>query len=351
MSDKKLTAILSKARPLLCLQLATLLLSVVCATLWVDAQGDIPTSQTSRVDLEPIQHCSLLSPADGHLYNQIYIQRVADQPGFSIDAHEVTNAQFAAFVAATDYLTVAEQQLNPADYPGIEPARLVPGSAVFSAPKTLVGDDIHQWWKFVAGASWQHPLGPGSDIEGREHYPVVHIAYQDALAYAEWARRELPTEQQWQLAASSGESPTRSVWHQSPTGEASANIWHGNFPLANTADDGFAGVAPVGCFPASVAGLHDMIGNTWEWVVDPYQAVQKRVPRISQQAESATSPNTLGRNSAGDSELGLIKGGSFLCSGDFCANYTPEARMPQERSMSSNHLGFRTVSRSRTTRQ
>ncbi len=240
-------------------------------------------------------------------------------PAFRMSATEVTNAQFSAFVRATGYRTVAERAPRPQDYPGVPRRLLVPGSAVFTPPGQ-VGDpsDISQWWSFTPGANWRHPTGPDSDLRGRENHPVVHIAYDDALAYAQWRRQALPTEDQWELAARGGLNGRRYAWGDDlvPDGRHSANVWQGTFPLVDTGEDGFRGLGPVGCFEANAFGLHDMIGNVWEWT-------------------SSTDPRAPGTR--------LIKGGSFLCAPNHCARYRPAARQNGDPSLGASHIGFRTV--------
>lgn len=327
------------------------------ATLFI-AFGTLLGSALARIDIQKIttsasatvaavnQSCAALDVSAGHQHNQIHLQapkqhrQVANNSHdeFSIDSHEVTNAQFAEFITATGYQTIAERQPLSSDYPDIEPELLVPGSAVFIAPDVVQGDSINQWWQFVPGANWRQPQGPGSHIKDRQQHPVVHIAYADALAYASWRGRALPSEAQWQLAAAYAESADRSVWHETANGRPAANIWNGLFPIRNTGSDGFAGLAPVGCFPASAAGLHDMIGNVWEWVSDPYTEQPQRIARL------LDTPVTTSAQPTAAVPMGTIKGGSFLCSANFCMNYRPEARLAQDTSMGTDHLGFRTVS-------
>lgn len=242
-------------------------------------------------------------------------RRAVTVAGFQMDRYEVANAQFAEFIAATGYVTVAERTPAANQHPEIDPAKLVAGSAVFAAPQEAA--QATGWWHFVPGANWRAPLGPGSSITGKDRLPVVHIAYEDAHAYAQWRGRRLPTEAEWERAASAGRE-SRFVWGRelAPDGRWRANIWQGGFPLENTGADGFIDVAPVGCFDANDYGLYDMIGNVWEWTADVY---------------------------AGRPELGVIKGGSYLCAENFCARYRAAARQPLEHDFSASHVGFRTV--------
>ena len=226
--------------------------------------------------------------------------------GFSILTHEVTNDQFAKFVAATGYITDAENSMHRGG-PGA-------GSAVFTMPSetTQIAGD----WKLIAGATWRAPNGPGSNIKKMGSYPVVHISHADAKAYAIWAGGRLPSEIEWEYAATLGLNDSKNATSNAyaPTGKPIANTWQGIFPIIDQARDGFSGPSPVGCFTADKAGLYDMIGNVWEWTDTPYG--------------SATH---------------TVKGGSYLCSENFCMRYRPAARQPQETDFSSNHIGFRII--------
>ena len=231
--------------------------------------------------------------------------------GFWIDTHEVTNAQFAAFVKATGYKTISER--DPPKLPGAPPEMLVPGSAVFNIPS----DDDPRWWRWVVGAHWRHPSGPKETIVGRDNEPVVQIAYQDAEAYARWAGKELPSEAQWEYAARGG-----AVALPEPVdakGKPQANYYQGVFPVKNLNTDGYIGRAPVGCFKPNGYGLYDMIGNVWEWT------------RSSGSRADASEP------------VNIIKGGSYLCAANYCARYRPAARQFQERGLGTDHIGFRLV--------
>lgn len=220
---------------------------------------------------------------------------------FWIDRHEVTNRQFAAFVQATGYRTAAERE---------------GGSAIFVQPTEPVGlDNAGAWWRYRKGADWRHPQGPGSDISGREDWPVIHVDYEDASAYARWAGGALPSEAQWERAARGDQTAGRDPrsWAYEGDSHPIANSWQGVFPIRDTGGDGYVGLAPVGCFPANSFGLRDMVGNVWEWTSEQ-------------------------RNGGG-----LIKGGSYLCAMNYCANFRPAAFQAQELDLGTSHIGFRTI--------
>lgn len=247
---------------------------------------------------------------------------------FDIDRHEVTNAQFARFVAQTGYVTVAERPVDPTAYPGLPAGALQPGSAVFQfQDRAFDPGNPASWWVFVPGASWKHPLGPGSDLKGLEHHPVVHVALEDAQAYARWAGRRLPTEVEWEWAARAARADA-----PNPTLQPSeANTWQGEFPRANTSKDGFTATAPIACFQPNPLGLHDMIGNVWEWTSDPY-----RLDRTAT-GQSGFDPHQPGV------PVGVIKGGSYLCAPNYCMRYRPGARHAQDVTLGTSHIGFRTA--------
>ena len=255
--------------------------------------------------------------------------------GFWIDRYEVTNARFGEFVRATGYVTVAERRPDPDDFPDIDPALLQPGSVVFTMPTGPAGR-LTQWWRFVPGASWREPDGPGSSIEGRDDHPVVHITYQDARAFADWLGHDLPTEAQWEFAARGGLDKAPFAWGNEylVDGKHQANTWQGVFPVMNDNEDNFPATAPVGCFPANGYGLYDMIGNVWEWVDDWY------FPVNSHQAPAGTTGHDPRQPGV---PVKVIKGGSYLCAENYCRRYRPAARHPQETTLGAAHIGFRTV--------
>lgn len=241
--------------------------------------------------------------------------------GFGIDRHEVTNRQFAAFVAATGHVTRAEREGR---------------SVVFDPPGgNEVPVDPARWWKIVAGADWRHPEGPDSDLNGRGELPVVHVSYADARAYAEWAGRALPSEEQFEYAARAGSAET-----MDQPGADSANTWQGRFPVRNDGDDGHARLAPVGCYKPNAFGLNDMIGNVWEWTGSWYLPTRGVIT-----GPGGTPGNPSFDPTQPDARARVIKGGSFLCAPNYCARYRPAARHAQDELSGASHLGFRTVSR------
>jgi formylglycine-generating enzyme required for sulfatase activity len=267
--------------------------------------------------------------------------------GFWMDATEVTNQQFAAFVKATGYVTVAERAPRAEEFPGAPPENLVAGAVVFSPPHHPVPLNDHlQWWSYVKGASWRHPLGPGSSIEGKERYPVVHLAYDDAMAYATWAGKRLPTEAEWEFAARGGLSGQVYPWGNEfrKDGRWMANSHQGHFPDSDTGDDRFAGIAPVAQFPPNDYGLYDVAGNVWEWVSDWYRpdsyaqlAAAGGVARNPQGPASSFDPVEPNEKKR------VQRGGSFLCTDQYCSRYMVGTRGKGDVNTGTNHLGFRAV--------
>lgn len=262
---------------------------------------------------------------------------------FYIDAAPVTNRQFAVFVAQTGYITLAERPLDPAQFPGVDEALLVPGSIVFDPPAHPVSTrDERQWWTYVPGAYWRQPEGPQSSIDDRLDHPAVHIAWSDAVAYADWAGKRLPTEAEWEYAARGGLQGQEFTWgdEAQPEGMHMANVFQGHFPHQNLAEDGHHATSPVGSFPANGYGLVDMSGNVWEWVSDWYSPVE--YGRRVRSGESVQNPQGPEPSQA---YMGykVQKGGSFLCTDQYCARFRPGARGRGDPESTSNHIGFRLV--------
>ncbi|MDQ0463709.1 formylglycine-generating enzyme required for sulfatase activity [Caulobacter ginsengisoli] len=265
--------------------------------------------------------------------------RVGD---FWIDRTEVTNADFARFVAATGYVTQAERPLDPAAYPGLTKEQRRPSSLVFVPnPKADLSNPA-DWWRVIQGANWRHPQGPGSDLKGRDSFPVVQVSWADAKAYAKWLGRDLPTEAEWEYASRGGLDGAAYSWGQTydKAGKPMANIWQGVFPAFDSGGDGYkAQTAPAGCYPANGYGLFDMAGNVWEWTNDWY------APGLN----PADGDDPQGPSDALDpaNRSHVIKGGSFLCADNYCYRYRPAAREVGPPDTGSSHVGFRTVLRVR----
>jgi sulfatase modifying factor 1 len=287
----------------------------------------------------------------------------AEVAAFDLDRHPVTNRQFAAFVAATGYLTVAERSLDGTEYSHLSVAERAAGSLVFRATSGPVDlRNWRAWWAWQPGASWRHPFGPDSDLTGRDDHPVVQVCFTDASAYAAWAGKRLPTEAEWERAARGGVDGRDYAWGDElhPNGAVLANSWQGSFPYRNTGAAGFVGTSPVGSFPANDFGLVDMIGNVWEWTSSPFTPDHR--------ARRAAAANLLGpavesvagsgggcgdgcqcgpsdSRSAGavpDSSVSRVtKGGSHLCAPEYCQRYRPAARSPQTEDSATTHIGFR----------
>lgn len=266
--------------------------------------------------------------------------------GFWMDATELTNAEFARFVRATKYVTVAERTPTKEEFPGVPLDKLVAGSAVFTATTAAVEvNDLMQWWRYQEGANWRHPQGPGSGLEGKENFPVVHLAYEDTVAYARWAEKRLPTEAEWEFAARGGLSGKIYAWGDElyPNGEAMANTYQGKFPVTDVGQDGFIGLAPVGSFAPNGYGLYDVAGNVWEWVSDWYRA-----DYYAHLAVSGVAKNPKGPASSHDpDEPGVQKrvhrGGSYLCTDAYCTRYMVGTRGKGEVGSATDHLGVRFV--------
>jgi formylglycine-generating enzyme len=258
--------------------------------------------------------------------------------GFWMDPHPVTNAQFRQFASATGYVTLSERQPDRAQYPDADPSLLVPGSLVFRKPDRSVDlRDYRAWWEYVPGADWRHPEGPAITIADRDDHPVVHVAYEDACAYAAWAGKELPTEPEWEFAARGGLDGATYAWGDevTPQGRAMANTWQGRFPWENLAEDGYEGTSPVNAFPPNGYGLQDMIGNVWEWTASAFTTSQAGVKK------ACCTPGDPG----GQAQRRVVKGGSHLCAPNYCLRYRPAARQGEAIDTSACHIGFRCIVR------
>jgi len=299
-----------------------------------------------------IQAGGFLMGSEGFYPEEAPVREVAVD-AFAIDRGPVTVAQFAEFVEATGYVTVAERPPSATQYPDADPSLLVEGSIVFHpTPGPVPLNDPGQWWAYVPGASWRRPWGPESDNSERPEHPVTHVAFEDAEAYAAWAGKRLPSEAEWEYAARGGRDGSAFAWgdQEQPNGELMANFWQGEFPWRNTGAKRWRGTSPVGLFPANGYGLHDVTGNVWEWTTD-YFALR------GAGADTPESPCCASANPRIDSPEGsfdsgrpgahiprrVIKGGSHLCAPSYCLRYRPAARQPEAIDTSTSHIGFRCV--------
>jgi sulfatase modifying factor 1 len=290
--------------------------------------------------------------SDKHYPEEAPVHRVAVS-GFWIDRTPLTNRQFKTFVRATGHVTIAEISPDPKNYPGALPHMLYAGSLVFTPPGHPVDlKNWGEWWSFMKGANWRHPYGPKSNIQGLDNHPVVHVAFADALAYAKWAGKDLPTEAEWEFAARGGLDGAEFAWGDdfTPGGQHRANTWQGNFPHENKCEDGFDRTSPVMAFPANGYGVYDMIGNVWEWTADWWSAEHEA---------GVAKPCCVPQNPRGGREDGsydacqpqikiprkVIKGGSHLCAPNYCRRYRPAARHAQPVDTSTSHVGFRCIIR------
>ena len=277
--------------------------------------------------------------------------------GFYIDKYTVTNGDYKRFVDETGYITVAERPLKAEDYPGAKPELLVPGALVFQKSQGPVDlSSYFNWWAWVPGANWKHPKGPGSSINHLKNHPVVHIAYEDAEAYAKWMGKELPTEAEWEFAARGGLEGKNFTWGDDDVQLTNpmANSWQGEFPWQNLLIDKYEGTSPVGSFAPNGYGLYDMAGNVWEWTYDWY--LRDLTSKEAEQHKSCCTPSINPRVHSPEGSFDecqpnikiprkVIKGGSHLCAPNYCLRYRPAARQPQMIDTGMNHLGFRCIVR------
>jgi formylglycine-generating enzyme len=336
-------------------------------------KNELPTREASTRDQVPLPQNSMpsLPPGPPPDPNMVWIpggtfrmgsdaHYIEERPthsvsvdGFWMDRYPVINERFQRFVTGTGFTTFAEIPPDPADYPGALPDMLYAGSLVFVQPRGRV--DLHgpvTWWQYLRGANWYHPQGPGSSLEGLEQNPVVHVSYGDAEAFARWEGKTLPTEAEWEFAARGGLRGAAYAWGDEflPGGQYMANSWQGEFPWQNLALDGYAGTSPVGSFPPNGYGLHDMIGNVWEWTSDWYEA---RHPADAAKACCAPRNPRGGREEQSydlrQPEIRIprkvLKGGSHLCAPNYCRRYRPAARFPEPIDTSTCHVGFRCIVR------
>ena len=327
-----------------------LLLFAAAGALWA-CSSEVPESpaRPSLLDFATTRTCT--PPPDNAVWidggsfimgsNAVYAEegpeRETTVEGFWMDPHEVTNRQFAEFVAATAYVTIAEKEVDP-DVFGvpveqIPPHMLEPGSAVFTPPQRP-SRNYADWWEYVPGANWKRPYGPDGPV-ARPDQPVVHLGWEDMAAYAEWRGGRIPTEAEWEFAASAGAAK-----YTEQPGSELANSWQGIFPVANEASDGFKGIAPVGCFRPNAFGLHDMVGNVWEVTADLYQPGHNPDDSHNPQGPRE-NPEYNAANSA--MPYRVMKGGSYLCAPNYCQRYRPESRQGRDPGMGASNVGFRLV--------
>jgi formylglycine-generating enzyme len=306
---------------------------------WIPG-GEFSMGAQDPPDMEHDQ-VGMLATHDSRPVHRVYVD------GFWMDKTDVTNGEFAKFVVATHYVTEAERTPKAEDFPGAPPENLVAGSVVFAPPDHPVSlNDYMQWWTYIKGANWRHPNGPGSDIKGKENYPVVEVSYDDAQAYAKWAGKRLPTEAEWEFAARGGLTGKPFVWGDTfrPNNKYMANTFQGHFPDKNTDDDGYAATSPVTRFPTNGYGLYDMAGNVWQWTSDWYRPdYYRQLADSGKVARNPTGPDSSFDPSERGVDKRVMRGGSFLCTDQYCSRYMVGTRGKGEASTGTNHLGFRCV--------
>ena len=305
---------------------------------WIPG-GEFSMGAQDPPDMNPV---AMQAAADSRPIHRVYVD------GFFMDKTDVTNAQFAEFVKATGYVTIAEKTPTAEEFPGAPPENLVAGGVVFTPPAQPVPLNNHfQWWSYVKGANWRHPSGPTSSINGKDNYPVVQVAYPDAEAYAKWAHKRLPTEAEWEFAARGGLAGKPYVWGEKfrPDGKWMANTFQGHFPDKNTATDGFAGVSPVTQFAPNGYGLYDMAGNVWQWTTDWYRPdYYSQLAQAGGVARNPKGPDSPFDPAEPNDKKKVHRGGSFLCTDQYCSRYMVGTRGKGEITTGTNHLGFRCIS-------
>jgi formylglycine-generating enzyme len=304
---------------------------------WIPG-GEFSMGANDPPDMDDV---GMKATADARPIHRVYVD------GFYMDKTDVTNAEFAKFVKATGYVTVAEKAPRAEDYPGAPPENLVAGSVVFSPPDHPVPlNDHFQWWSYVKGANWRHPSGPKSSIQGKGNYPVVQVAYEDAQAYAKWAGKRLPTESEWEFAARGGQTGKPFVWGEKfrPDGKWMANTHQGHFPNTDTGADGYVGLSPVAHYAANPYGLYDMAGNVWQWTSDWYRPdYYKELAAAGTVARNPQGPDHPFDPTEPKEPKKVHRGGSYLCTDQYCSRYIVGTRGKGEVSTGTNHLGFRCV--------
>jgi len=304
---------------------------------WIPG-GEFSMGATEQPGMNDV---GMQATTDSRPIHRVYVD------GFWMDATEVTNAQFARFIEATRYVTVAERAPRAEDFPGAPAENLVAGAVVFAPPSHAVPlNDHFQWWAYLKGANWRHPEGPASTLAGREQYPVVQIAYDDAVAYARWAGKRLPTEAEWEFAARGGLSGKLYPWGDEfmPGKRPMANSHQGHFPEHDTGDDGFRGIGPVGKFAPNGYGLYDVAGNVWEWVSDWYRPdYYTQLAAAGGVSRNPQGPDTPYDPTEPTEKKRVHRGGSYLCTDQYCSRYMVGTRGKGEGSTGTNHVGFRLV--------
>lgn len=304
---------------------------------WIPG-GEFSMGANDPPDMDDV---GMKATLDARPIHRVYVD------GFYIDKTDVTNAEFAEFVTATGYVTVAERKPRAEDFPGAPPENLVAGSVVFAPPDHPVPLNNHlQWWTYIPGANWRHPLGQQSNINGKDNYPVVQVAYEDAVAYAKWAGKRLPTEAEWEFAARGGQAGKPFVWGDDfrPHGRWMANTHQGHFPDKDSGADGFVGIAPVAQFPPNPYGLYDMAGNVWQWTTDWYRPdYYQQLVAVGGVARNPQGPDSPFDPAEPTEPKKVQRGGSFLCTDQYCSRYIVGTRGKGEVSTGTNHVGFRCV--------